>query len=146
MTLKLIDSTFDNDPDEDKPLLPEGEYRLAYQYHFTRKIHKAMKLEVCFRVIDQGPYFMKKVSRYYNVQHKGKMGKNGKFSCGKTTAAFRELSNVLVFNRGDRIPLTLLKNVIVIAEVSTVAKDNKQQSIHPQAQYSVVRKITGKER
>lgn len=89
---------------------------------------------------------MKKVSRYYNVQHKGKMGKSGKFGCGKTTAAFRELSHVLVFPRGDRIPLTLLKNMIVIAEVSTVSKDNKQKSIHPQAQYSVVRKITGKER
>lgn len=118
----------------------------SYQCHFTRKIHSADKLEICFRVIDQGPYFMKKVSRYYNVRHRGKTGKNGNFSCGKTTAAFRELSHVLFFSRGDRIPLTLLKDMIVVAEVSTVSKDNKQKSIHPQAQYSVVRKITGKER
>ena len=145
MALALINNALENDPDEDSPLLPEGKYHLSYKCHFTRKIHMTEKIEICFRVTDQGPYFMKKVSRFFNVKHIGRLGKNGKFTCSKKSAAYRELSHLMIFNRADRIPMSQLKNIIVIGLVKSVTKDSKQKSIHPQAHYSVVAEITGKD-
>lgn len=133
----------DNDPNEDSPLVPAGIYQLAFEEYHTRVINNADKLEIRFRILDTGLYFQKRLSCYFNVKILGKPRKSGNFKAGKKSRAYRELAKMLVFTRGDRIPVSLLGNMIVEGSVRNVRRDSRQKPITERAQYSVIDELLG---
>lgn len=142
--LSLVES-LDNNPDEEYPLIPNGVYSLGFDGYYTRRLHNTGKLQIDFRVQDMGLYFGKKVSRYFNVSTQGKPRKNGGFKVTKAHDAWLELSRVLVFNRGDRIPIHNLNNCLIRAKVRAVTRNAKQKERNEQSQYSVVDEILEKD-
>jgi hypothetical protein len=131
---------------DDSPLIPEGEYEMAYLYHTTWMfMGRQPKVVVYFAIIESGDHFQVVLPAYYNaIKLIGKRGKSGEFKVAKKSYLVRDFCRALPkqpLPRLDRIPLTILKSVIVRGAVVTVKKDFEQRDIPEAAQYSRVARI-----
>lgn len=130
---------------EDKPLIPEGIYKLAYVSHCVRRINNAGKLEIRFRILDEGSYKGLLISRYYNVTIIGDSNTSSSFKASKAGSAARELIEIIDFDRLDRIPVTKLSKYVLLGKVKTVTCGSDKTPIHEKLHYSVVGKLLGKD-
>lgn len=131
-----------------RPLIPPGTYRLAYIGHYTMVFCRAPKVVLRFRVIENGPSFGVVLERFYNVKKlKGKPGKNGSFKVGASSDLVYEFCLISTgrISRLDRLPLSLMKNAIIIGEVHTVKNNRNQKSLPELMRYSVIKELTGVE-
>ena len=131
---------------DDSPLIPEGIYEMAYQYHVTWKfMGRQPKVVIYFCIIELGDYFEIVLPAYYNViKHVGKCGKSGGFKAAKKSYLVRDYCSALPeypLPRLDRIPLSNLASVVVRGTVVTVKKGLDQRDIPEEAQYSRVATI-----
>jgi hypothetical protein len=124
------------------PLVPAGRYSVRFIGWFTSSMFNRGKLTMRFTICDQGPYFEMELRRYFNVKTRGKQGPNGLFNVSWSSNLLREFMAVTnAPERSDRIPLSKLKPLLLIAEVETVTKSREQEDLHVTAQYSVVRQL-----
>ena len=131
---------------DDSPLILEGVYEMAYQYHVTWKFMGCQpKVVIYFSIIEFGDYFEIVLPAYYNViKHTGKCGKSGNFKAAKKSYLVRDYCRALPSQplpRLDRIPLSNLASVIVRGTVITVKKGLDQREIPEAARYSRVARI-----
>lgn len=129
-----------------RPLIPPGDYQLAFVGHHTMIFCRAPKVALRFRVIDQGPHFGTELERFYNVRRLvGKQGKNGKFKIGASSDLLLEFCRCAPDRvaRLDRLPITALKQHIVIGEVHTVDRNRNQVELPEPLRYSVIKALKG---
>ena len=122
-------------------LMPEGEYDLAYvRYETLYMFAKAPKLVITFRIITEGPFFGKKISRFYNVKS---ISKNGKFKVGRKRDFIYEYAKLFGLPaRLDRIPLgSKFSKHIFIGKIEDVKNDYKQRSMPEGLRYSKIAEL-----
>lgn len=131
--------------DDELILIPEGTYRLSYQYHRTWFYQgKFQKLIVMFRVMDFGDYFEAPLAAYYNVSIKGKPKHNGTFKAGWRSRFMFDYATCFGKPvRKDRIPMTDFKKNLVLGKVRTVEKNYQQRDYPDTLKYSVVDSLLG---
>lgn len=127
-----------------RPLIPEGQYCFKLVEHRTARMFGIPKLIFLMSVIDLGEYHGSRICRYYNVkQHKGKVGKRGKFIPPRN-GDFMIDYFTLVHSpkmRIDRVPLSPLYNSVIVGDVSTVKKNNQGKILPDALHYSKVSKL-----
>ena len=117
----------------DDPLIPPGDYELAYVGHAYLKMFRGRhKLVMSFRVITQGPHFDTILRRYYNVEKQGRS-----YRAPRSGALNREFTS-LFGKRSARqgVDWDRLSRVIVLGEVATVKVDAQSQTLDEVNQYS----------
>jgi hypothetical protein len=125
------------------PLVPEGEYLLAFSHHETVWQFHSHKLVLHFRVVS-GPRNGVRLCRYYAVQGVATRSrqKGGQFKAGQKSDFFREYCRVFgAPARLDRITPATYRNTVVLGEVVTVTKGHDQQPIPEGARYSKVSRL-----
>jgi hypothetical protein len=119
---------------DDETPVPDGEYSLAYTGHQIRYQYGTGKLFLRFKIV-QGEYSGRRLYAAYRVKITGKRT----FTCGQASNIYRQFTRLSGRrDRRDRLPVGLLKNVIVTASVRTVKTDWKQRPLLPHQFYSVV--------
>jgi hypothetical protein len=129
-----------------RPHVIPGVYQLAYLGYSTMLFCKKPKVILRFRVVTMGEYFGVELERFYNVRRLiGKPGKNGRFKVGASSDLVLEFCRVSVgrINRLDRLPLSTLKNSIILGEVHTVETNRNQKDLPELLKYSVIKELTG---
>lgn len=130
--------------DEKPPLLPPGNYELAFVECQTGVLFgKSAKLILTFSIMTPGEYLGLKLLRYYNVQKIiGRQGKDGRFKVGWHSDFMREYCNLFPApSRNDRVPMSKFRNTVVLGRVGTVNMGRGQKPIPSVLQYSVIREI-----
>jgi hypothetical protein len=116
-------------------LLKPGDYAACYVGHVGVRLFRTLKIRVDFKPLDHCGLVL---SRWYRVQ--GYTG--GRVSAGRHSDIVREVSAVLGRRmRHDRIPLSELKDKIVMVRVRTVTTNAKQDALHVVNHYSVIEKV-----
>jgi hypothetical protein len=127
------------------PKIPEGSYRLAYEYSETAKMYNHGKLVLHFKVIDFGEAFSTPLQRFYNVDYiSGKPKKSGSFKAtkgGDFLLEYLTLFPIATPKRLDRINMEIFKGQIIIGKVKTVKNNNRQRQLPEQMQYSVIERL-----
>ncbi len=141
--LKLIETQAITNIEQDLSLVvPEGLYRLAFDRYQVKTRFGRGSLELWFRVMDFGPYFVKPLCRYFKIERAGKRS----FRASPHSAFEREF--VAVF--GKRPPTGVQAvdwfrhDVLVEGLVETVTKGHDQKDIPTCARYSVIRQLQGR--
>ncbi|WP_405229566.1 hypothetical protein [Lentisalinibacter sediminis] len=131
---------------EELPLLPEGFYNVKFVGYRTAKyggFGDSGKVRFEFEIVEFGPYFGTRLYRWYNANLTGRPKKNGSFKVGRNSDLYRELTRVLNrrLGRRDRLPVSLLRRLVISAKVVTVKNDGRQREIPPVAQYSKIAEL-----
>lgn len=120
------------------PLLPEGEYTLAYVRHeYTAMFKGRTKLVVVFRVVDMGEHFGTLLRRYYNVRKVGK-----RYHVGASTDLAREMA--ALFGKGATRRGTdfgQIASALIVGEVATVTVDANNRRLADVNRYSRVARL-----
>lgn len=130
----------------DWPLIPDGEYAVAYIHHETALVFNTPKIFIHFKIIDIGPYQGIRLYRAYRARELiGRPGKNGRFKLSRRSELYIALCWLYQARkmRPDRITLRDLKQLILKVSVRTVKKDYKQRLLPDSLHYSVVSEIKG---
>ncbi len=128
------------------PLLPEGEYLVAYTHHETALVFRTPKVFVHFRIVEPGPYFDTRLFRAYRTAESiGQLGKNGRFKLKPRSELYLTMCWLYQAQkiRPDRVSLRDLKQLRLRATVRTVNKDYKQRPLPENLHYSVLDEIKG---
>ena len=133
--------------EESAPFIPEGEYRFKFEGYRTFLFSKSPRLEFQFSVVDFGPYFGTRLSRFYCVEKlTGKHGKNGKCihkKKGDFLIEFYELFPDQPKRPRSRVPVEPFRNVLIIGKVTTVKQNSLQKQVPEQLWYSKIAKLVG---
>ncbi len=136
--------------DDYLPQIPEGEYRVAFDYYETTyRFGKNAKLILHFHIADKGEYFELPVSRWYSVKNIGtEPGRNGNFKVlGQTSILLIEYLNCFPSAgrpaRLDRVPMDLWPRHQYLARVTNVRNNHKQQDLPHGLQYSRIESLIG---
>lgn len=122
--------------DDEFVLVRPGIYHAVYEGHLGVDIFKTKKLKVLFRLIEHAELVL---PRWYRVP-----GYKPRVSARARSDIVREFSAVLGRRiRHDRIPLEALANVVIIVEVKTVTRDQRQKELVAVNQYSVIASLKG---
>lgn len=122
------------EPDDDSPLLPEGEYLVAYTGHTQRFMFNTGKLFVRFRIVD-GERSGARLYRAYNVKPTGR----ATFKTAHSSSLYREFCTLTgKRERADRLALSRLKGCVIRARVRTVSVDSKHRPLPEYLRYSVI--------
>jgi len=132
------------------PLIPEGEYHVAFDY-FETATHfgSSPKLVLYFHVVDLGSYFETPLARWYSVVQVGKKpSRGGSFKIKGQTCIFlieylRCLPGIDRPRRFDRIPMTEWSKHVYRAKVKNVTRNSKQIELPLQLQYSKIGSLLG---
>ena len=120
------------DHDDSLVQVPAGRYCLEYASHIKRKIFKADKLYLNLRIIDDGPYQGKIVTRYYSITMSEAGKARGRFGFGWYSDGMREY--VLLFGerpqRNTDISIEKYKSHIFLGRIETVTSDYKKRDKH----------------
>jgi hypothetical protein len=130
----------------DTSLIPEGQYKVAYQYHETKVVFNTPKVFVNFIVVDLGPYHGLKLFRAFRVNELiGKPSRNGRFKLKKRSDLLLMLCHLYENQRirPDRISLRDLKGLVLNVMVRTVTKDYRQKTLPEILKYSVIGDVRG---
>lgn len=125
------------------PLVPEGEYKIAYVEHTTQKAKGTGKLNINFS-IKEGEYSGVILPFYYRVTLTGPPGKSGSFKASAQGEYFEQMCDLipaLITGRTDRISPQRLKGETVLAEVVTVTTKWSGEQRKEHTQYSKVKKL-----
>jgi hypothetical protein len=128
---------------ESAPLVPEGEYKLAYVEHFTQKVRGNGKLQINFS-ITQGDFSGEILPAYYRVKLTGPPGKHGPFNASKQGEYYEQMCDLfpeLIDGRSDRISPQRLKGKVVLCEVVTVKKKWSGDERKAHTQYSKIKRM-----
>ncbi len=128
------------------PLLPEGEYLVAYTLHETAVVFTTPKVFVHLRIVNPGPYFDQRLFRPYRTTELiGKPGKNGRFTLKHRSELYLTMCWLYQARklRPDRMSLRDLNRLVLRVTVRTVTKDYKQRPLPESLHYSVVDLIKG---
>ena len=130
---------------EQDPLIPDGSYRLKFEYYETKKIFGNNKLALRFTVVDYGPAFGAPVTRWYNVKRiVGKPARYGGFmASGKRCDLYIEHTELfdIKIPRLDRVPMRPFEGKYILGEVTTVRRRSDQRELPEQSQYSKVARL-----
>ena len=123
---------------EFQPWIPEGRYEFAYVGHgYARMFKGRHKLTVAMRVVTEGPSFGTVLNRYYNVK---KQGRNYRATGSMDLAReFKDLFGKNALKCG--MPWHHFEDVLVIADVVTVARDAQQRLLSESNQYSKIERL-----
>ena len=117
------------DHDDSLVQVPAGRYYLEYASHIIRKIFKTCKLYLNLRIIDDGPYQGKIVTRYYSIIMSEAGKARGRFGFGLYSDGMREY--VLLFDelpqRHIDISIEKYKSNIFLGRIETVTSDYKKR-------------------
>ena len=142
---KLVtDLDFETDVEPELPLLNEGDYELSYLQHLTTVMFsKKPTVIVDFRVVSIGRGHGCVISRYYNAERLiGRPGKGGRFKAKPKGDLYREFHAVVPGrHRADRLPMTKLREAVLVGEVVTVTHDREQRTIPRHCWYSRVKRL-----
>lgn len=132
------------------PLIPEGEYRVAFDYFKTALYFgSSPKLVLCFHVVDMGSFFETPLARWYPVAQVGrKPSRGGLFKIKGQTSIFlieylRCLPGIGRPRRLDRIPMSEWPKHTYLARVKNVTRNSKQVELPPELQYSKIESLLG---
>lgn len=128
---------------EGTPLIPAGEYMLAYVEHFTQKAKGTGKITISFSVT-KGDFSGAILPAYYRVKLTGPPGKFGPFSASKQGEYYEQMCDLipeLIGGRTDRISPQRLKGKTVLGEVVTVTTKWNGQQRKEHTQYSKVKRL-----
>ena len=137
----LARSRISDEVNEELPLLAPGEYELAFLGHNTSILFaRKLSVQMDFKVMTPGPGFECVLPGYYNATQLGKKrGKNGHFKVGTKSDLYREFHAVVLGkHRSDRLPISKLKHIVIVGEVTTVTQDRHQRPLTESCQYSKV--------
>jgi hypothetical protein len=124
-----------------RPLIPPGKYQMRYSEHQTVKLFgRQAKVVVRLKVCTNG-YVGVELERWYNAKRLiGKPARYGRFHVGQSCDLVREYAGILDLpRRFDRIPLSKLKDELLVGDVDTVTTDRNQRPLPQSLHYSVVR-------
>ena len=132
----------DNAEDHDLPIVAPGDYTMTYVKHHFQIMWGRGVLMVTFTIIDLGKHFETRLVRHYNCRRTAQR----KIKARPSSALQREFTACTGIRRQPRgeIPITALKDVPVIAKVSTVKKDHRQNELHELNRYSKVECLKGR--
>jgi hypothetical protein len=142
--LRLIANEGGSIDGQQPALIPPGEYRVRFVDWSTGILFgRVPKVTIWFSVTDFGEYFESRLPRHYNATKLvGKQGRHGQFKVGRHSDLLLEFATLAGFpNRTDRIALTQLQNMVIVALVETVTKNHRQQALPLGLHYSVIRKL-----
>ncbi|MDC0178332.1 hypothetical protein OAI75_00855 [Woeseiaceae bacterium] len=124
-------------------LVPPGEYQLAFMGQETKYIFRSQKLYMHFRIVDFGPHFEKKVTRYYGVRIIGKPRKSGRFKAGWHSDLMTEYVSLFgrLPKRTSEIPITPYKKHILLGRVETVTNNRVRRPYPELLHYSRVAEL-----
>ena len=128
---------------ESEPLVPEGEYKLAYVEHFTQKAKGTGKLQINFS-ITESDYADLILKAYYRVKLTGPPGKYGSFKASAQGEYYEQMCDLfpsLIGGRSDRISPRRLKGQQVIGKVITVTTKWNGEQRKKHTQYSKVKEL-----
>ena len=128
---------------ESAPLVPAGEYKLAYVEHLTLKVKGTGKLQINFSVTEGG-FAGEILPAYYVVKLTSSPRKFGSFNASKQGEYYDQMCDLfpdLINGRTDRISPQRLKGKVVLCEVVTVTKkwNGDERKVH--TQYSKVKRM-----
>jgi len=117
------------DHDDSLVQVPAGRYCLEYASHIKRKIFKADKLYLNLRIIDDGPYQGKIVTRYYSITMSEAGKARGRFGFGWHSDGMREYALLFdeVPQRNTDISIEKYKSHIFLGRIETVTSDYKKR-------------------
>jgi hypothetical protein len=128
--------------DPDRPLIPEGEYIVKYNYHETAIMFgKSRKLTLWMQLCDPAcPHFGLILPKYYNVTElKGKPGRGGKFKAAHGSSLAMDYCELfMTTGRLDRISFDPFRSNALVAVVRTVRCNQTQRALPEPLQYSVI--------
>ncbi len=104
------------------PLLPEGEYLMAYTHHETAVVFKTPKVFVHLRITEPGPHLNQRLYAPYRVTELiGRPGKNGRFKLRHRSELYLTLCWLYEARRlrPDRVSLRDLKRLLPGENVKT---------------------------
>jgi hypothetical protein len=132
-----MDTQTSPEPDDIPGILKPGPYTAVYEAHRGMMIFRTPKLEVQFRLLEHPAIVL---SRWYRVT----TFKN-RISAPVQSDVVREIQAVLNRRvRNDRIPLELLKGVVVSVDVKLVTTDKEQKSLASINYYNVIGRVAGR--
>ncbi len=127
------------------PLLKPGSYHLRFnEWATVRYLGRQDKVVLWFTVLDYGPQFGSRLSRWYNAKRLvGPPRLRGRFVLGRSSELLRDYALLTdkAFRR-DRIALSHLEPLLLVGEVDTVQGDHRQRRIPKALQYSVIRTLS----
>ena len=121
-----------------RPLIPDGEYEVAYIRAEKKWMWGREKLFLWFQILTLGEY--NGVRLYMACQ----------LPTGKKIRDSSKLGRALVLalgqkpDRFDRFSLKVLKNKLFMAKVRTVTQSSKQSKLSAAQQYSIIDELTEK--
>ena len=123
--------------------VPDDEYDLSFIDWETKVMFKrSKKLYLHFQITSLGEHFEKPLVMYFNAFFDGGPRKRGNFKVGPKSDFARMFANVFQWNgRLDRVPMSKLKDVILVGRTRTVSIDRRQETIPVPCHYSVVDRI-----
>lgn len=123
--------------DADCLRLTPGEYTAVYVRHAGMNIFRSIKLRIDFRIVEHYGVIL---PRWYRVTD----CRGGRIRADRHGDLVRELSTALRRRvRHDRVPVTLLADMLLRVSVRDVIVDRKQQALADVNQYSVVDRLLG---
>ena len=138
-----------NDDSDIRPLLPDGQYHVGFDYYETKYYFgKSPKVVMHFHIIDQGAWFGIPLTRWYSVERIGKPRKGGSFKAkGQTSILlieyFRCFPGQPTPKRLDRLPMNEWNKNGYLAKVVSVKENGKQVKLPEQLRYSKIETLLG---
>lgn len=114
-----------------------GRYEVTYVRHTVVPIYEQRKLRIDFQLLAH-PNLV--IPRWYRVPHAGR-----RISAGRSSHLMRDMQAALIRRfRPDRIPISELKGILLLAAVRDVVIDNRQRPLVTINVYSVIDQILGR--
>ena len=127
-----------------RPLLPPGVYQVRLVDWQTLKYNGRQPKVVLKLAVCSNGFMGILLERWYNAKTlKGRVGRHGGFGAGWSGDLLREYVGITGISprRCDRIYLSHLDGLLLLALVETVTVDFRQRPIPPELHYSVVRRL-----